>query len=81
MTQTSTTIRVTLEQRERLRILAQQRASTMADTLTDALEALRRNEFYSEMARAEAALREDPAAWAQYSAERDVWLNSDLARE
>jgi len=53
----------------------------MADTLTDALEALRRNEFYSEMARAEAALREDPQAWTQYSAEREAWLNSDVARE
>lgn len=81
MTQTSTTIRVSLEQRERLRALAEQRASTMADTLTDALEALRRNEFYSEMARAEAALQADPAAWAQYNAERDAWLNSDLASE
>jgi len=81
MTQTSTTIRVTLEQRDRLRTLAVQRASTMADTLTDALEALRRDEFYNEMARAEAALRDDPAAWAEYNAERDVWLNSDLARE
>ena len=53
MTPTSTTIRVSIEQRERA--LAEQRASTMADTLSDALEALRRNEFYSEMARAEAA--------------------------
>ena len=78
MTPTSTTIRVSIEQRERA--LAEQRASTMADTLSDALEALRRNEFYSEMARAEAALRADTGAWAQYNAERDVWLNTDVAR-
>ena len=79
MSQSSTTIRVTRAQRDRLRQLADQRASTMTDTLDDALEALRRDQFYGEMARAEAALRDDPASWRQYTAERDAWLNPDLA--
>jgi hypothetical protein len=51
----------------------------MADTLNDALEALRRDQFYKEMAQAEAVLRDDPAGWSQYTAERDAWLNPDLA--
>lgn len=51
----------------------------MADTLDDALEALRRDHFYKSMADAEVALRADPAGWAQYTAERGAWLNPDLA--
>lgn len=50
----------------------------MADTLDDALEALRRDQFYKQMAQAEAALRDDPVGWSQYTAERDAWLNPDL---
>lgn len=51
----------------------------MADTLDDALEAVRRDQFSQEMAQVEAALRDDPAAWSQYIAERDAWFNPDLA--
>ncbi len=51
----------------------------MADTLGEALSALRRERFYRDMADAEATLRNDPEAWANYVAERDVWLNPDLA--
>ena len=79
MTKLSTTIRVSFEQRDRLRQLAERRASTMSDTLDDALEALRRDQFYRNMADAEAALHTDPAGWANYTAEREAWLNPDLA--
>ena len=78
MTSTSTTIRVTTEQRDRLRKLAEQRSATMADTFDAALEALRRNQFYEQMAEAEARLRSDPQAWADYLAQRDAWLNAEL---
>lgn len=80
MTVPSTTIRVTIEQRNRLRQLADQRASTMANTLDDALEALRRDQFYRDMAGSEAALRNDEGGWAQYTAEREAWLNPDVAQ-
>ena len=50
----------------------------MADTLDDALEALRRDQFYRNMAHAEAELRLDQAGWAEYIAERDAWLDADL---
>ena len=79
MTVTSTTIRVSTAQRERLRRLAEDRDATMADTLDAALESLRRERFYEEMAEAEQQLRADPAAWATYVRERDAWLNPDLA--
>ncbi|MGB3411505.1 MAG: hypothetical protein WBA45_09930 [Microthrixaceae bacterium] len=79
MTGSSTTIRVSLEQREQLRQLAEQRSSSMADTLDAALSALRRNQFYEGMAKAAAELRDDPEAWAEYIAERDEWLNPSLS--
>jgi predicted DNA-binding protein len=78
MTSTSTTIRVSLEQRERLRALARDRSSTMTETLDAALEALRRDQFYRSMVAAEAKLRSDPDAWAEYAAERDSWLGPEL---
>jgi predicted transcriptional regulator len=80
MTSASTTIRVSHEQRERLRRLAAQSSSSMSDTLDAALEALRREQFYRSMAEAEAALRADPIAHADYIAERDAWLEPDLSR-
>ena len=52
----------------------------MGDTLDDALEALRRDQFYRDMADSEAALRSDEGGWAQYTAERKAWLNPDLAQ-
>lgn len=79
MTVASTTIRVSIAQRERLRRLAEDRNATMADTLDAALESLRRERFYAEMAAAEQLLRSDSAAWAAYVGERDAWLNPDLA--
>ena len=78
MTSASTTIRVSVQQRERLRILAQQLDASMADTLDAALEALRRNHFYEAMTQAESVLRLDPTRWAAYAVERDAWLNADL---
>ncbi len=79
MTASSTTIRVSTDQRERLRRLAADRNATMADTLDAALESLRRERFYEEMATAEQRLRADTDAWDTYVRERDAWLSPDLA--
>lgn len=79
MTKVSTTIRVSIEQRERLRQLARERGTTMAVALDDALEALRRDQFYRSMADAEETLRSDSEQWLRYTEERDAWLNPDLA--
>jgi predicted DNA-binding protein len=78
MTNLSTTIRVSIEQRERLRELAAEGGASLADTLDAALESLRRERFYEQMAAAEQALRADPAAWAVYVRERDAWLDADV---
>lgn len=79
MTVASTTIRVSTDQREQLRRLAEDRNATMADTLDAALESLRRERFYEGMAAAEQSLRADAEAWDTYVRERDTWLNPDLA--
>jgi len=50
----------------------------MSSTLDEALEALRRLDFYAKMATAERELRAEPHAWAGYLAERDSWLEPDL---
>lgn len=51
----------------------------MADTFDAALEALRRDDFYRAMSDAEHRLQSDPVAWAQYTDERDRWLNAELS--
>jgi hypothetical protein len=56
-----------------LRRLAEQRNSSMIETLDAALEALRRQDFFAEMAKAEATLREDPEAWDAYEDEVRAW--------
>ncbi len=68
-----------MEQRQLLRKLAEERQTTMAATLDDALESLRRDQFYRNMANAEQDLQSDPEQWANYVEERDAWLNADLA--
>ena len=78
MAAASTTIRVSQAQRDRLRQLAHQRSSTMTETLDSALESLRRDQFYCEMAAAESALSAQPDEWARYITERDAWLTADL---
>ncbi len=77
MTHSSTTIRVSTQQRDRLRRLAAEADATMADTLDQALEALRRARFYGAMSTAEQQLRADPEAWAAYTRERDEWLEPE----
>ena len=69
----STTIRVPQEFREVLRRVSEARRSTLTDTLSAALAALRREEFFDAMAASEAALRADPVAWADYLAEVGEW--------
>jgi predicted transcriptional regulator len=74
----STTIRVSIEQRERLRSLAEQRHSSLSATLDAALESLRRQAFFDEMAAGQESLRHDPDALARYERDGDQWLNADL---
>ena len=52
----------------------------MTETLDAALNSLKREVFYREMASAELVLRNDPEGWLTYIEERDNWLNADLGR-
>lgn len=78
MTRTATTtIRVTTQQRDQLRDLADARATSLSSTFDAALEALRRHDFYRAMADAAAAA---PAAEFRDSPnQRDDWLTADIA--
>jgi len=69
---------VSVAQRERLRQLADQRSSTLTETLDAALESLRRDVFYREMADADERLRTNPDRFAEFLSERDAWFNADL---
>lgn len=74
----STTIRVPQDFRDRLRRVSESRHTSLTDTLHDALEALRREEFFDSIARSEADLRQDPVAWASYLAEADEWSRASV---
>jgi len=50
----------------------------MTETLDAALDALRRHQFYEQMAEAESELRQDGDSWDEYVRERDQWLDAGL---
>lgn len=65
--------------RNRLRIASQERQRSMTDTLVDALDALRREEFFDAMEKGEANLRADPETWTEYVEEVQLWDRASLA--
>lgn len=50
----------------------------MTSTLDAALDALKREVFYSQMAEAESRLQADPKEWNAFIQERDEWLEAPL---
>jgi hypothetical protein len=62
----TTTIRVDIETHARLLELGERRGASLLQTVRDAAEALRRQEFASQVAAELDALRADPVAWADY---------------
>ena len=68
----TTTIRVDVETHAKLVELSSARGVTLMETVREAAEALRRERFAQRVAAELAALRESPAAWADYLAEADV---------
>ena len=58
--------------------MATARHGSLSDTLDAALESLRRDLFYSQMAAAERSLRAG-GEWQSFVDERDEWMNADLA--
>jgi hypothetical protein len=56
-----------------LRELAEQTGQTMTEVLDRALDAYRRKVFFERLNAGYAALRQDPAAWAELETERRLW--------
>jgi hypothetical protein len=53
--------------------LAEQTGQSTSEVLDKALDAYRRKVFFEQLNAGYAALRADPAAWAEVEAERKVW--------
>jgi len=67
----TTTIRVDRETHARLVELSKATGRSIVDTVRDAVEALRRQQFASRVAVELADMRDDPAGWQAYLAEAD----------
>jgi hypothetical protein len=69
----TTTVRVRRPDSERLKSLAKTRKTTVIDVLHAAIDALERQEFLRGLNDDYRQLREDPAAWEAFVAEREEW--------
>ncbi len=76
----TTTIRVDLETHAQLVELSSARGMSIMDTVRDATEALRRQRFAHDVATEFAALRSNPAAWADYLKDADATEVADGIR-
>lgn len=65
----TTTIRVDTDTHARLLELSKATGSSLIETVRDATEALRRQQFAHRVAAELAEIHSDPAAWASYLAE------------
>lgn len=69
----TTTVRVRRPDSERLQSLAKTRKTTVIDVLHAAIDALERQEFLRGLNDDYRQLREDPAEWEAFVAERKEW--------
>jgi hypothetical protein len=67
------TVRISETSHLVLKELAEQTGQTMMEILDKALDAYRRQVFLDAVNAGYAALRADPAAWAEHLAERKLW--------
>ncbi|MBK9712007.1 MAG: ribbon-helix-helix protein, CopG family [Kouleothrix sp.] len=70
------TIRVSDKTHHALRELAVSSGTSMNDVIERAVEAYRRQQIIDQANAQYAALRADPAAWAEVQAERAAWENT-----
>ena len=68
----STTIRVSERTHDRFAGLAKATGRPMTELVDEALDALERRVFFTQLAARYEALRQDPAAWTEIEAERSV---------
>ena len=69
----TTTIRVTVSDRDLAQELATQAGRSQMDIVHEALELYRRQQLLADMNRDFAAMRRDGDAWREEMVERDVW--------
>ena len=69
----STTVRISGKARDTLRELAARAGEPMQSILEKAIEHYRRERFFDEADAAYRALRNDPEAWQEELAERQLW--------
>ena len=69
----SLTIRVSRSTHGRLRELADKSGETMAEIVDRAVRNYQKEQFWAECHAAYAALRADPAAWADFQSEVELW--------
>jgi predicted transcriptional regulator len=73
----STTIRLDVTTRDRLRAIAERRRTSLTETLEAAVRELERKELALQVKADYARLRADPEAWADYVAELDAYPAGD----
>ncbi|MGW5260707.1 ribbon-helix-helix protein, CopG family [Microbispora sp. NPDC004025] len=79
--QRHTTIRVSVETRDLIARLSEQEGKSMTALVEDAVREHRRKLRWQRVAaQMERTRREDPESWAEYVAERDLWLGSPSNR-
>jgi predicted transcriptional regulator len=76
----STTIRVSLKTRKRLRAISAKTGESMQAIVDRALEEMWQRDFWKRTNAAFAALRRDPGAWNSEQEERSAW-DATLADE
>ena len=69
----TSTVRISEQSVEILRVLSKKDKTSMQSVLDKALDAYQRKLFFEEMNAAYAALRADPVAWAEELTEREEW--------
>ena len=77
-TRGTTTIRVSVDSRDRLQQMAIEQGRTVSQVLERLIELDRRERFWQEMEVAVERLRADPEAWADYHAEAAIWENATI---
>lgn len=69
----NTVVRIDQKSHETLKRLAQKAGKSQSVIVAEAIEELRRKQFFRELHESFAALRNDPKAWKEELAERELW--------
>jgi predicted transcriptional regulator len=76
VTTSTTTVRISKRARAKAEAVAAATNRSMSSVIEDAVDAYRRDVFWRQYEEGIERLREDPQAWADYSAEREAEAGS-----